>query len=272
MRIVIPTRGRVGRQTTLKYLPPDVRSTVTIVCPSDEVARHKRDWPDVTVVAQPDDSWRLGPKRQWIAEDLHRAGVERVCMMDDDLTFQVRSNPDDPKSLRAVTRTPNGLDLFRRYLRELAEMLSPDVPHASFGQKQHNDKKPGGWHGPGRCMQTLGFHLPTFHAVGVRMDRLPTRDDLDATLTLLRAGYTNMICNDFVLSPAGFGQPGGCSLYRDLEFSDNEAQALADLHPGYVRIAMRSYKKSMPRKEVTMLVQKALRDGLAARAAREAAA
>jgi hypothetical protein len=36
MQIVIPTRGRIDKQTTLSFLPRELRERTTLVCPEEE--------------------------------------------------------------------------------------------------------------------------------------------------------------------------------------------------------------------------------------------
>lgn len=265
MRIVIPTRGRVGRQTTLRWLGPRLRSQTTIVCPLSETDRHRREWPEVEVVAQPGDDWWIGTKRAWILERESHLGSDRLLMLDDDLGFFYRAVPDDPASLRTISRAPDPAGVLEHYLQEWWELLSPDVPHAGLGPKMNNNTRPGGWHGPGRTMYALGYHLPTLFAAGVSLDRVQHREDMDVALQLLSAGYDNRVCHTLVVSPATYGQPGGCSEQRTVASSDADAYRLAELHPGLVRVGQRSYRGT-PRLEVSCSWRRALDAGKLRRA------
>lgn len=265
MQIVIPTRGRISKQLTLERLSPAARARTTLVCPADEVSRHRGRVPaDVTVMAQPDHIRTIAAKRAWIMREWHARGVERLLMLDDDLAMHVRRTDDRPDRLKFASDHETD-----RWLGELESRLSPDLPHAGFGARQGNNQQEAGWQRPGRMMYSLGYHLPTVMA-NVELERVLYREDMDVTLQLLRAGFPNEVCHTFVCGQSGFGAKGGCADERTIPESDAAAEKLAALHPGYVKVVQREYK-SVPRKEVMCYWKRALEDGLAARRQREAA-
>lgn len=262
MDVIVPTRGRVGQLNVLRFLTPALLERTTLVCPSDEVSRHRRQeygQRGVAILAQPDEITTISAKRAWIVAEWNRRGVERLVMLDDDVWFYVRRE-DKPDRLRYVTHEDTD-----HWFGELESKLSPELPHAGFGPRQGNNNQEPGWQTPGRMMYVLGYHVPTVmeHVV---WGRVRFREDMDVTLQLLRAGLPNAVCHTYVAGQSsGYAAPGGCDQERSVEGSNEEADRLAALHPGYVRVVEKPYKASIPRREVVCSWAKALRDGLAAR-------
>jgi len=235
-----------------------------VVCPSDEAHRHGL-YPYVrehgaSVISQPDQITTIAAKREWIMQHFHEQGEEKIIMLDDDLKFYVRRD-DVPDRLRNAT---HGDMIY--WFGELEKRLTPETPHAGFGPRQGNDKQDAGWQSPGRMMFCLGYHLPTVLA-NVELGRVRFREDMDVTLQLLEKGYPDLVCHTFVngQETGKYGAEGGCSDERDVDSSNAEAEKLAALHPGLVKVVEKSYAISVPRKEVICYWQKALQSGLSKR-------
>lgn len=252
MRIVIPTRKRIGRQYTLGFLPKTMRPNIDLVCPENEVERH-RALHSVNVIAQPDADWTIAKKRAWIMQTWPH---EKILMLDDDLKFY-KKRPDDPTRMLNATD-----DDITYWFGELEKKLTPETPHGGFGPRMMNDKHPPGWQEGGRMMFALGYHLPTIRE-NVEFGRIETREDMDYVLQLLRKGLPNLICQTFTCGQetGKYGAEGGCSGQRTTEASNDDAKRLAELHPGYVSVVSREYKISVPRLEVVCKWKRALGDG-----------
>lgn len=261
MRIYIPTRGRITRQITLLHLAGmRTRDQISLVCPSDEEARHKHNFPWLDVVVQPDDNMTIAKKREWIMRRAAELGQEKIAMFDDDLHFYVRRE-DKQDRLRYAKNSDIAF-----WLAELEEKLSPEIPHAGFGARQGNNNRDAGWQTPDRMMLALGYYLPVVLREA-ELGRIETREDMDVALQLLRRGYPNAVCHTFVVGQegAGYNAAGGCSGQRTTEASNADAAKLADLHPGYVRLVERNYTSSVPRIEVVCSWAKALSHGTGSR-------
>jgi hypothetical protein len=248
MRIVIPTRGRVDKQITLRGLPKELYPQVVIVCPKNEVQWHREH--KVAVVAQLDDTWTIARKRQWIIEELCYHD-EKIVMLDDDLRFRYRL-PDNPMSF-PMAKPENIVAGFR----ELEEHLSAEVPHAGFaaaGMSINPAALLGGWQRAKRMMYVLGYHVPTIHRE-VILGRIETREDMDVCLQLLKKGFPNEV-NYSLLADQIFGKTGGCTKERTLERSDADALKLVELHTPWVKAVRREYKESPARTEVKVQWQK----------------
>lgn len=256
MRIIIPTRGRTNGQLTLSWLPKELREHTTLVCPKREHFTLTADlYRGEEVVIQPDPTWKIAAKRQWIMEEWARRGYEKIIMLDDDLRFSTRISETDWH-----LRESKGKELIPEFER-IENRLGEEFPHAGFGPRQGNDRlKDVGWHSPGKMCYTLGYYLPVV-LKEVELNRIDTREDMDVTLQLLRKGYPDAIWNTTVVDQRKYDAPGGASSERTVESSDADAERLAQLHPGYVSVTYRKYEASKKRKEVICQWQKAYEDG-----------
>lgn len=255
MRIVIPTRGRTDQQRTFSFLPPELRAFTDIVCPAKEIKFFNEWRNDVNAIAQPDPEMTITKKRAWIMEEWHRRGHDKIVMLDDDLEWFVRIKEGD-WHLRYVT--PKDMVY---WFSELANKLGKEIPHAGFGPRQGNNRVEPGWASPGRQMYVLGYFLPVV-LQECELGRIENREDMDVTLQLLRKGYPNEICHTITASQYGYARgTGGCDGQRTINQANDDANRLAELHPGYVRVVQKEYKASIPRLEVVCSWAKALRDG-----------
>jgi hypothetical protein len=268
LQLIIHTHGRKNDQLTVQWLPKALMSRVTLVCPSNEynTLRSLRD--DYNVIVQPDDSWYLPKKREWIVNEWHSKGYTKICLLDDDLRFATRLSDGD-WHLRELKGEELGAEFQR-----LEEKLGPEFPHVGFALRQGNNTLDEvGWKSPGKQVFTLCYYLPIV-AKEVRWDMVLLRSDYCATLQLLLKGYPNAIWTQATADQRAFDDPGGCSRYRTLAMLNEEAVKFASLFPGYVSLTERKYNESKKRgqkKEVTtrqeLIIQwqKALQDGINAR-------
>lgn len=259
MIISIPTRGRISKQVTLKWIPPAIHNQVLLVCPRDEVFFHKKNWPSVQVVAQPDEITTIAKKRAWMLHFMHDEGVTKTLMMDDDLLFYSRREEQPDRLKYALPEETI------HWFAELEKRLTPDTPHGGFGPRQGNHTQPAGWLQGTRMMLALGYHIPTVLA-NAEHGRINTREDMDVCLQLLRKGLPNQVTHEFVVGQGAYAERGGCEDERTLESSNADAEKLAELHPGLVRVVEKEYKNH-PRKEVVCSWKGALREGAQWRAA-----
>jgi len=208
----------------------------------------------------------IAQKRKWIFENILE---DKITMLDDDLSFEVRINYDtcpseDPLApKRERTRAANSDDL-SKYLTELDTKLD-QYAHAGFSVRRHNDKLPGGWIENQRLQCVLGFR-PELVRKYCELGRIETREDFDYTLQLLKKGYPNTMCTEILFSQK-INAPGGVSTYRTVESSNEEARQLEALHPGIVKAVQRKYKTQKDefgeRIEVICYWKKAYEQGIA---------
>ena len=267
MRIVIPTRGRLDNQLTIKSLTYcGLIKRTTMIVPPREYNHFRELRDDYDVVAQPNPDWTIAKKRAWIIGTWAvLEGHEKIIMLDDDLRFATRMSETD-WHLREIA----GEELEAEFNR-LEEKLGPEFPHVGFGPRQGNNTlEDVGWKTPAKMCYSLGYYIPIV-AKECELGRIETREDMDITLQLLRKGYPNAVWQTTVNDQRKYDAPGGATRERTVESSNADAKRLADLHPGFVSTVEKKYKASLPRVEVIVQWQKALQDGQRTReAARQA--
>ena len=266
MQIVIPTRGRMSDQLTVKSLIGcELIKRTVLVCPKKEFSNLRSLRNDYNVVAQPDETWTIARKRAWIMRHWLDLGYEKIIMLDDDLRFATRISETD-WHLREIV----GDELAQEFKR-LEEKLGPDCPHVGFGPRQGNNRlEDVGWKTPAKMCYSLGYYLPVV-VKECELGRIETREDMDITLQLLRKGYPNAVWQTTVNDQRKYDAPGGATKERTIESSNADAIKLSQLHSGYVSTVEKKYKASVPRVEVICQWQKALDDGKRTRASAEQA-
>lgn len=241
MRIYIPTRGRVDRQITLRSLPESLRRRTWLVVPRDEAKVH----PHKNILVQPDNIKTIAEKREWIVKQ-HKG--PKLVMLDDDCGFYARG----PKGLLKEYAT----DAVVESLFQWVELKLDEFAHVGISSRMGNNHVEEAEKRTTRIMHAFAFHVPTVKRV-VQFNRVAFREDFDYTLQLLRAGYDNIVRYDVCVAPGSYGAKGGCADERDVDKSDREAEKLAALHPGLVKVVQKDYL-GVPRKEVVVQWKKAL--------------
>lgn len=253
MKIYIPTKGRIKNQLTLENLPPELYVQAVLVCPPSEVNRMRQNHEHAQILAQPDENMEIYQKRAWLVE---QCPEDKMIMLDDDLRFAVRRE-DDPAKFRKAEPA----DIFIAF-QELENILSEAVPHAGFavrGMGIGETAQEGGWQEAKRMIYTLGYYLPIAR-YWAEWGRMRIREDMDITLQLLSMGFPNWVNHSFVTDQK-YGNPGGATSERNVQISNEAAELLAELHPGYVALEEKTYLNSPSRLEVRCQWQKALKDG-----------
>ncbi len=264
LQIVIPSYRRMPRQSTLGYLPPSVLSRTWLVI-DDEDAKliPLYDTRDVNILIHPPEIDSIAKKRAFIIRHFGVAdrGVEhqrKIVMFDDDLRFSVRVSNLDVR-LRQATH----VDL-EDQLTLLEEQLE-SYAHCGWSMRQgNNTKREGGWSQNARMCYVLaydcGLLVTMENRKEIELGRIETREDMDLTLQLLRAGFDNIVNYDIAADQVGgYAAKGGCSSQRTLESSNADAYRLAELHPGLVKVVDKVYEGSLSRKEVIVQWKKAFR-------------
>jgi hypothetical protein len=268
MRIVIPTFGRVDRQTTLMALPTEFRREALLVTSNTseaEAVRRNYELKKIQVRVAPVAT--IADKRQWILENVK----EDVFMLDDDMVFYRRCAPQHrtfvggrwkPKSgykglsLDYVT-DPGLFELFEY----LEEKLDRGFPAIGISSRFGNDLEGSEWkYGANRLMHGFGYDRKLLRGLKFQFNAVQFREDMHMALTLLRAGYESAQCYEWCVAPGAYGAPGGCTDERTVAKSDAAAEQLATLHPGFVRVVQKDYKGT-PRKEVVVSWKRALTSG-----------
>lgn len=257
MAIVIPTFGRVGKQTTLKETPPALRKFTHLCCVKEEAAQlaEATGLPEANIFVQPKRVKTIHEKRQFIMEWAQDNDVKKVLMLDDDMFWQARG----PKGLIKEYATEAHVE---SSLKEMSALLD-EFAHAGFSSRLGNNRVESEYARTTRMMHSLGYNVKAFHRAGVRFDRVHGKEDFDVTLQLLKQGYDNCVVYHTCVSPGKYDAPGGCSTERTIESANAAAEKLKSLHPEFVSVVERDYLNS-PRKEVMMKWKRALAYGIEA--------
>lgn len=284
LMIYVPTRGRVDYQHTIRNLPKSWHPQITIVCPKDEVKKHAKNWPQVgRILAQPDSNMTIAAKRAFIFKTAMKLDHEKILMFDDDLRFSVRKSTfgkyarfggrggsdwkrwkqeypgchqlvnigaDDPRIDKMLKRVEHMLGIYAH------GGISPRLMNQEFAYEFTNNV---------RAIYALAYHTPTV-VEHCKLGRIETREDMDYTLQLLRSGFENAVYTWGCVEQArGYGAEGGVGGDSRIAASNADAEKLAKMHPGLVKVVEKSYKVSIPRKEVIVYWQKAITEGRAKR-------
>ena len=276
--LYVPTKGRVDHQHTLQALPLEWHKRTIIVCPSDEIKAHKRNWPKMQVIAQGKEVKGIADARAWIFREAARVKHEKIVMLDDDIRFAVRKarlkkfqgvgdlkwpefqkevekNPDLGRLVNLPMQDPR----MNRMLLGLETMLNT-YAHTGIHARLMSNRIAYEWRINTRIQQVYAYHVPTVmeHCV---VGRKIMRDDFDYQLQLLTKGFECVVYCWVVGEQArGFHGKGGQDTSRTVALNDADAHRLAKLFPGLVKVVDREYNR-MPRKEVIVYWRKAAEQG-----------
>ena len=254
-QIVIPTHARPYRQTTLKSIPPEIRDEVLLVTSTEEDSEILSKTHRNTIRAI--HSGGIAAKRQWIMQNVK---ARKIFMLDDDMYFFGRCPREARDYIGGRWKAqPGHKVLSRDYAPDdavvlmfgiLSHMLD-NYAHVGLSSRMGNDVVQPEVVEVGRVMHAIGFHSEVFRKQRVDFSTVRFREDFHAALSLLRAGFKNAILYAYCCSPGAYGAVGGTSTERTREDSDREAERLAALHPGFVRVVEKNYDNE-PRKEVVV--------------------
>lgn len=251
MRIVIPTRGRVGQTETIKHMNEATRAKVTLVVPQEEKDAHNFH----SVVAIPEYVKGIAMKRKWIMENID---TPKIIMMDDDLVFNVRR----PDSVKLAVAKPEDIE---NMVNKLEESLD-SYAHAGISMRLNNNRIEEPFLEATRMVRILAYNRDVF-LKEVNMERgLEIAEDFDYTLQLLRKGYKNIVYFHWAQNHKGTGTKGGCSTWRTVELHNENMKKLQALHPEFVRLEEKTYEKTKTsmatRIEAVMSWKKAFKEGV----------
>lgn len=234
MQIFIPTRGRIPLQFTWKNLPPSLQAHATLVCPAEEVEQHEARGRRAT--ARPDVP--LSHVRQWIVSELARQD-EPVIMLDDDLAFFVRADPEK-WNLKPADRAET-----EKIFQRLYDHVESGVfAHAGLSPRQFNNTNFP--HTEVRTTRMNAVHCVDPEVLAkenIRYDAVDLMEDYHVALSLMKKGYDNIVVVDAAWDQArGSGADGGFALTRTKERQSAAAHRLAELHPDCVKVVVKKPK------------------------------
>lgn len=228
MLLAIMTRGRVGKQTTLKSIPKELLSRTVLVVPQEEVGKHSVP---CRVVGAPESVANYSQKFQWILNGMEGIAPSKVIILDDDLVFSTRRG----NSLVTV-RNPEDLTLMFEQMRGLLESF----PLVGVHPRQMGQDAPDGWVENGRIICVQGINRDLVGAV--KVDQFPILADVILNCTLLARGQKNALITSYFQDHGPCQAPGGCSIYRTPEMQHRAVRYLSERWPGFVKVVERKVK------------------------------
>lgn len=281
--LVIPTHGRVHKQTTLNALPTALRKQVTLVSSLPaEAAELRTLYPDTEVVVAK-KATGIAEKRHWIMQNVRRGAARIIFMLDDDLAFfercQLKHRVWNGSGYQLAPKAPAGTSLMMRLypdrdatklvssFEEVDKRVGQNAAVGMFGiaDRRHSDKVKDAWKWNSRMMYAFGVDHAEYKRLKVRFDAVKCREDFHVVLSFLRAGIPNHVYVDLLVNAYGiFGSPGGCADERTIALSDAQCYVLQKLHPEFVKVVAKEYIGDTPsRTEVVVAWKKAYESGIA---------
>lgn len=256
MDLIIPTAGRWLSQPTLVQLR-NAGLKPTLVVQVGEYIQYTVQWGQMAnIKILSPDVVTIAATRQWILENVGTS--DKICMLDDDLTFYRRS----------IVARDKLIDIAPHQLYEAFEQMDHQLeghPHVGFAAREGANRVTTSVVTNTRIMRVLGYNRRVLLDEGIRFDRIELMEDFDVALQLLEKGHPNLILNNYAHNQAGSGKAGGCSTFRTPAKQAQAAHALAALHPRYVQVVEKTTKGSFgggTRTDVKIQWKKAYNDAV----------
>ncbi|MCK5131746.1 MAG: hypothetical protein KAR40_06285 [Candidatus Sabulitectum sp.] len=167
---------------------------------------------------------------------LKHADSGHMALVDDDLKFLIRRS-EKAYNLRNQT-SEEIIDMFT-----CVDTTLSTFAHVGISCREGNNRVEEYSVLNTRCIRLVGLDLDVLNKEGIDY-RLDNREDFDLTLRLLRLGYPNMVYYWWAQGQAESMAPGGMSgaPERELDALKANAEYLAELHPGFVRVVKKKTK------------------------------
>jgi hypothetical protein len=259
MKLFIMTRGRVGRQETIKWIPPKWLPHTYLVCPSYEEGQHSHQH-----LVAPAHVTNYSEKFQWLME----YPDEKVVIMDDDLCF---SRKEGTKLITIKERNPSELNALWNQMEELLDTTLLVGVHPR--QMGHLAKTPYVQNQKVICIQGINTTIMRRAFNGVpKVDWFPIMSDQYFAMAVLSAGYDIKLITTFCQDHGPSQAPGGCD-YRTKEMQEAAVRYLAETFGPYAKLEVKRPKAAKwlgdERLDLRVQWKQMYQAGLAARQARQ---
>lgn len=217
---------------TLRYIPPSWYDRLRLVVQQNDKTLENK-YPEVKRCVLPPEIRDIGATRQYLVD---HSPEQHIMQLDDDLTISVLR---DPGAYNLRDASHEDVDrIFRRMDNNLYR-----YPHigACARAEAHIHFKTG----ERECGRAIRFHAMDtkwFRTHGIDITRVPTIEDYDFILQILRTGTPNLIDCQVYVGDGGSNAEGGCSEIRATVEDGHYARRLAELHPGLVKLVTKTTK------------------------------
>ena len=228
MKLLIMTRGRIGKQITLQSIPRQWLERTYLVVPMEEHNKHEHQ-----TLPVPSYVDNYSKKFQWILDG--GAGEDnKVVIMDDDLTFSKRVGS---KLLKV-----HDINELNQMFFEM-EYLLDTTPLVGVHPRQMGHQAPLPYAINGKVICVQGVNRELCRPMP-RVSDYPILADVFFNCSLLERGQGNKLITTFVQDHASCQAPGGCSIYRTPEMQKEAVQAVADRWPDFAKVVIRKPKQA----------------------------
>ena len=269
MKIYIPSASRFSAQSILvgpvADFSPLARQLTTYVVPNDQVANYHSTLEQTGLLAEGVSVVGCGAQgiaatRHWIGSQCQERGEEKFAMVDDDVRFVRRAQPDATGLVKCVPADVD--DMWRCVINQLDAYA-----HVGVSARQGNNNM-----GVGRWYEVVEENTRTLRVLCYRTKdflkaqhgRVAVMEDFDVNLQLLRMGLPNINLGWWSQDQKMTNAPGGCSTYRSHQLHEDSAHKLAELHSPFVSLRQKVNKTGGEfgtRTEVTIYWKKAFGRG-----------
>jgi len=207
MKLCIMTRGRVGRQETLKWIPSAWRDHTVLVCPPGE----DHGFPSIYTEAK-----NYSEKFQWIYDGTILPNEEKVVIMDDDLFFNEYID-----NRLCVIKDPERVAPMFDFMEELLEMYPLVGVHSRM--MAQTARYPYDVNGKIVTIQGINRAIAT---TGLKLDHHPILADVRLNCELLARGLTTVRITTHFVDWLPSQSSGGCD-YRTSDMQRDATEAIA---------------------------------------------
>lgn len=211
MKLCIMTRGRIGRQETLKWIPSKWMTHTYLICPEDEVKHHP--W---KCVAQPEEVTNYSQKFQWLYEAPPFPEDDKIVIMDDDLFFNEYID-----GRLCVIKDPERIQSMFDYMEHLLDHFPLVGVHSRM--MAQTAKVPYDLNG--KIITIQGINRGTA-PTGLRLDHHPILADVRLNCEILARGQSTARITTHFVDWLPSQSAGGCD-YRTAEMQRDATEAIA---------------------------------------------
>lgn len=224
VRIFVLSKGRVGKQKTLSYLPPNtIRDQVTFVVPESEVDEHRAQpyGKGLDILGVP-DGLHLADKRMALVRWYLKQGGRYFMMADDDLSLSILDKDKGPTKFTSLKKYEHPEKAARYFSSHVPKMFQSYgmIGTASKFMAESYIREHGYYKFDHKCCCLFGYDAKQLMEV-TPPEAVKELWGLDTTWNLLclQAGVKGAVDYhmlwDSVFETAK--SPGGANLYRNKE-------------------------------------------------------
>jgi len=209
MLLCIMTRGRVGKQETLKWIPKEWEPHVRLMCPYEEKPYHQANHPTIKIIDQPSFVTNYSLKFEWLVYEAFPE-ENNIVIMDDDLYFNRFENPDNTGKLLTIKDRQEVGPMFNLMAHMTKEIALVGVHPRMMA---NNANRPFQWNSKIVTIQAINRSLiPS----GLRLSKHPILADVELNCQLLSRGIANARITTHFVDWLPSQATGGCD-YRTAE-------------------------------------------------------